>query len=154
MRTSLGATHHGIKDWLPLFLAKDLSFWFMVSFGKFFTRLFHNEVLNIVFQRWCIFPHIFSVKRTINFRFSMYVFCADFSNFELFHGSDQGKESCDCWSPVNIIIRWWSCCQRVILMVVSLWRIYPVYEDLFMFDFWLWCCWWLNCFIFNCGFKI
>ena len=34
MRTSLDATHRISKDDIPLFLAKDLAFLFLVRFGK------------------------------------------------------------------------------------------------------------------------
>ena len=39
MITSLDATHHGMKNEIPLFLAKDLAFLFLISFGKIFTPI-------------------------------------------------------------------------------------------------------------------
>ena len=42
---SLDATQHVSKDELPLVIAKDLVFWFLVSFGKICSPIFLNSVL-------------------------------------------------------------------------------------------------------------
>ena len=47
MRTLLHATHHGSKDQLSFFLAKDPAFWFLFSFGKICTPISLNGVLTL-----------------------------------------------------------------------------------------------------------
>ena len=52
MRTSLDVTHHGSKDWFPLFPVKDLEFWFLVSFSKICIPVSLNGVLKIIITKF------------------------------------------------------------------------------------------------------
>ena len=83
------------------------------------------------------------------FRFSLHVFLRNCFDRKLVHRSYQGKGVCDGWILVDSRRRRWWCGQEGLLMLGSRWRLYPLYEDLFMLDFWFWCCWWMNCWIFN-----
>ena len=104
---------------------------------------------NVVLQRWHLFPRAFAANLTIHFRFPLCVFFNNLFDDELVHVSYFGKSLFDGHIPVESRSGNQSRDQEGLFLYWPQRMADPVREDLFMFDFWCWCCWWINRWMFN-----